>query len=61
MHHGAPEEGTESIPKPFGPDQLAIKVREVLGAPKRRARVLVADDEAGVRSFLRTVLEGGVD
>jgi PAS domain S-box-containing protein len=59
MHHGAPKEGTEYIPKPFGPDQLAIKVREVLGAPKRRARVLVADDEAGVRSFLRTVLEGG--
>jgi CheY-like chemotaxis protein len=59
MHHGAPKEGTEYIPKPFGPDQLAIKVREVLGAPKRRARVLVADDEAGVRSFLRTVLEDG--
>jgi PAS domain S-box-containing protein len=59
MHHGAPMEGTEYIPKPFGPDQLAIKVREVLGAPKRRARVLVADDEAGVRSFLRTVLEDG--
>jgi DNA-binding NtrC family response regulator len=53
MHHEAPKEGTEYIPKPFGPDQLAIKVREVLGAPKRRARVLVADDEAGVRSFLR--------
>ena len=59
MHHGASQEGTEYIPKPFGPDQLAIKVREVLGAPKRWARVLVADDEAGVRSFLRTVLEDG--
>jgi PAS domain S-box-containing protein len=57
MHHGVLEEGTESIPKPFSPDQLAIKVREVMGAPKRRARILVADDEAGVRSFLRTVLE----
>jgi CheY-like chemotaxis protein len=58
MHHGASKEGTEYIPKPFGPDQLAIKVREVLGAPKRRARVLVADDEAGVRSFLANGVGG---
>ncbi len=47
----------EFIQKPFSPDQLAMKVRELLVAPDRPARIVVADDEAGVRSFLRTVLE----
>jgi CheY-like chemotaxis protein len=35
-----------------------MKVREMLVAPCRPARIVVADDEAGVRSFLRLVLEG---
>jgi CheY-like chemotaxis protein len=40
---------------------LAGKVRATLGAPApaRAVRILVADDEAGVRGFLRTVLAGG--
>jgi len=56
--------------KPFSPETLAIKVREALNALQpavtvpqagepilRPARVLVADDEPGVRAFLRTALE----
>jgi CheY-like chemotaxis protein len=56
--------------KPFSPETLAIKVREALnalqpavtvpaaGEPRLRpARVLVADDEPGVRAFFRTALE----
>jgi len=50
------------IEKPFNPQELAAKVREVLNPPSRAARILVADDEAGVRGFLRDVLEqGGYD
>jgi CheY-like chemotaxis protein len=59
MQNGLLEGGVALIQKPFSPDQLAVKVREVLVAPDRPARILVADDEAGVRSFLRTVLEDG--
>jgi CheY-like chemotaxis protein len=59
VQHGVLEKGMEFIQKPFSPDQLATKVREMLVAPERPARIVVADDEAGVRSFLRKVLEGG--
>jgi PAS domain S-box-containing protein len=58
MHHGALQEGAELIQKPFGPDQLAIRVRKMLAARDRVARIVVADDEAEVRKFLRMVLEG---
>jgi len=50
-------EGLPFIEKPFSPEDVAAKVREVLGPPLTAARILVADDEAGVRSFLREVLE----
>jgi CheY-like chemotaxis protein len=59
VHHGVLRKEAEFIQKPFGPGQLAVKVREVLTAADRPARVLVADDEAGVRSFLRKALEDG--
>jgi hypothetical protein len=59
VHHGVLEEGAQFIQKPFSPERLAARVREVLGPPKRLGRILVADDEAGVRSLLRTALEQG--
>lgn len=46
------------IDKPFSPEALAAKVRAMLGPPVDPARILVVDDEAGVRRFLRQVLEG---
>jgi PAS domain S-box-containing protein len=58
LHHGVLRKEAEFIQKPFGPGQLAMKVREMLRAADRPARIVVADDEAGVRSFLRLVLEG---
>jgi DNA-binding NtrC family response regulator len=33
MHHRVLDKGTEFIQKPFSPDQLAAKVRDVLVAP----------------------------
>ena len=47
------------LEKPFRPEALAAKVREVLGAPQTKTRILVADDEREVRALLRTVLEQG--
>ena len=59
LHHGVLRKEAEFIQKPFGPGELAVKVREMLRAADRPARIIVADDEAGVRSFLRKVLEDG--
>jgi CheY-like chemotaxis protein len=58
-NHGVLRKGAGFIQKPFSPPQLAAKVRETLAAPDRAARILVVDDEPGVRSFIRLVLEGG--
>jgi PAS domain S-box-containing protein len=54
-------EGSASfIQKPFSPEELAGKVRAALGPPA--ARILVVDDEAGVRGFLCSALrEGGYE
>ena len=43
--------------KPFSPEALATRLREVLGRP-RAATILVVDDEAGIRGFMRNVLTG---
>jgi len=52
----------EFVTKPFGPGQLAAKVRMALGPRPPLARILVADDEPGVRDFLRAALtQGGYD
>jgi signal transduction histidine kinase/CheY-like chemotaxis protein len=59
LHHGALDEDAHFIEKPFSPEALACKVRAVLGPPAAGARILVADDEEGVRGFLRMVLEEG--
>ena len=58
-HHGVLEQSAAFIQKPFSPDQLAHKVREMLVTPDRPARIVVVDDEASVRSFLRKALEHG--
>jgi DNA-binding response OmpR family regulator len=52
-------EGAKFIQKPFSPEVLAAKVRAILGPPGPPARILVADDDAGVRHFLRNILEQG--
>jgi hypothetical protein len=57
LHYGVLRKDAEFIQKPFSPDELAIKVGEMLVPLDRPARIVVADDEAGVRSFLRLVLE----
>ena len=44
------------LAKPFAPDVLAIKVREVLGPPPPAATILVVDDEDSVRDFFQQVL-----
>jgi PAS domain S-box-containing protein len=57
-HRGLLEAGTAFIQKPFSPQALARQVRTALGSAARSARILVAEDEAGVRRFLRDVLQG---
>jgi CheY-like chemotaxis protein len=46
------------LAKPFSPEALAVKVRHVLGGVRPASTIVVADDEPGVRSFLRKILTG---
>jgi PAS domain S-box-containing protein len=56
--HGILEDGLTLVEKPFSPEQLAQKVREVLGPPQSLSKVLVlADGE--VRNQLRLWLSRG--
>ena len=50
------DSGNGFLQKPFDPDSLAAKVRETLGPPQSAARILVVDDEEGVRNLLRHLL-----
>ena len=51
-------EGPQIIQKPFSAEALAESIGQALSAaPHCSARVLVADDEPGVRTFLRSALE----
>jgi DNA-binding response OmpR family regulator len=59
LQHGVLDAGTDFIEKPFAPEELAGKIRAVLRPPTPPARILVVDDEAGVRGFLRAVLKQG--
>ena len=56
-HHGTLDEEDHFIEKPFSPEELAAKVRTVLGPAVKAARILIADDQDAVRGFLRLVLE----
>lgn len=53
---GTLEAGAGFLAKPFSPEALATKVREVLGPPRSAGKVLVVDAEVEIRSFLLMVL-----
>jgi PAS domain S-box-containing protein len=53
---GDADVGMAYLQKPFAPEELAAKVREVLSAPAALRTILVVDDEEGVRRLLREVL-----
>ena len=57
VQRGVLEHNAQFIQKPFNPEALAGKVRAILGPAGPLARILVADDDTGVRTFLRKVLE----
>ena len=49
------------LAKPFSPDTLVAKVREIIDEPPARA-ILVVDDDEAVRGFFQSVLtEAGYD
>jgi PAS domain S-box-containing protein len=72
VRHGVLEAGTAYLQKPFSPESLARKVREVLDASESRAgapdslladnacagaRILLIDDDADLRAAITRVLE----
>jgi hypothetical protein len=72
VRHGVLEAGIAYLQKPFTPDRLAQKVRDVLDSPKTGAtagrlvpredapagsRILVIDDDARLRDAIRRALE----
>jgi PAS domain S-box-containing protein len=57
MQRGILDRDVSYLSKPFSPEALATRVREVLGPP-RRATILVVEDEPEIRVLLRRVLSG---
>ena len=56
-HHGVLAEGVKLIEKPFTAEQLASKVREVLGSAEGKGpTILVVDDFAAIRSLMAETL-----
>ena len=54
--HGVEEVGVAYLSKPFPPEELVSKVREVLAMPATPHTILVVDDEEAVRRLLQEVL-----
>ncbi|MFI5336536.1 MAG: PAS domain S-box protein [Opitutales bacterium] len=50
------ESAAACLVKPFTAEALAGKVREVLGEPRAQGRILVADDDEGIRKLFHTAL-----
>jgi CheY-like chemotaxis protein len=48
----------ELISKPWTPEELSIRIREVLNRRTPIRRILVTEDEDGVRNWLKELLEG---
>jgi two-component system cell cycle sensor histidine kinase/response regulator CckA len=57
LHHSVAGRGLNFLAKPFRPEELLAKAAEVLVQKRVLAKILVADDDAQVRSFLATLLE----
>jgi len=55
---GTLDETVGFIQKPWTPEGLCEKIRAVLSAPSSIQRILVVDDEPGMRSWLVEILEG---
>ena len=57
VHKGMVDPGLNFLQKPFRPEELLLKVGEVISKQSGPAKVLIVDDDVQVRSFLAALLE----